>query len=222
METLSLSEYNGLIAQATPLVCELVDGQITHKVLQLPDRSILKLFRLKRVLTSARIYPHTRRFKNNVARLDALGISTVSLKAVYQIPAIKRTAVHYRFLTGLTLREYCQTAMDAHLAKRFGRFFASLHEKGVYFRSIHFGNVVLTPDGRFGLIDVVDMRFRGGPLNTGLRIRNLRHLFRYDADIDCMAPVRHIFIDTYCQTTQLGHRQENRLRRCFETYFQQH
>lgn len=222
METLSLSEYNGLIEQATPLACELVDGQITHKVLQLPDHSILKLFRLKRMLTSARLFPHTRRFQNNVARLGALGISTVSLKAVYQIPAIKRTAVHYHFLSGLTLREHCHAAMDADLAKRFGQFFASLHKKGVYFRSIHFGNVVLTPDGRLGLIDVVDMRFRRRPLNMGLRIRNLRHLFRYNADVDCLAPLRHIFIDTYCQTTQLDHRRENRLRRHFETYFQQH
>jgi tRNA A-37 threonylcarbamoyl transferase component Bud32 len=220
METLSLSEYNGLIEQATPLACELVDGQIVHKVLQLPDRSILKLFRLKRLLTSARLYPHTKRFQKNIERLNSLGIATVSLKAVYRIPAIKRTAVHYRFFSGLTLREHCQTAMDAQLAERFGHFFASLHQKGIYFRSIHFGNMVIAPDGRIGLIDVVDMRFRRRPLNMGLRIRNLRHLFRYNADIDCLAPVRHVFIEAYCHTTQLNLRRENRLRRHFEAYFQ--
>jgi len=220
MPQLSLSEYRNLIHQATPLACELVEGQISHKVLQRPDQSIVKLFRLKRVLTSAHLFPYTKRFQRNVRRIKSHGIPTVTITALYRIPAIKRTAVHYRILPGITLRERCEESeMDSQLAERLGIFFSFLHQKGIYFRSIHFGNMVLTPDDRIGLIDVVDMRFRRGPLRTGLRIRNLRHLFRYDSDIDILTPFRHNFIEAYCNSARLRRKDESRLRHDFESYF---
>jgi tRNA A-37 threonylcarbamoyl transferase component Bud32 len=222
MQELSLSEYQLLISQAEPLTSDLLNGHVSHKVLQLPDQSIVKLFRLKRLLTSARIFPYTKRFQRNVSRLKSIGIPTVTITAVYRIPVIKRTAVHYRFLPGITLRDYCEKyGMSSHIAEKFGNFFSFLHQNGVYFRSIHFGNMVLTADHRIGLIDVVDMRFRRMPLNMRMRIRNLRHLFRYDTDIDSLAPLRHIFIEAYCKSSQLRRKQENHFRRHFEGYFRE-
>ena len=221
MQELSLREYRHLTCQATSLSVEIVDGQIRPKVLQLPDGSVMKLFRVKRLLSSARIIPPAKRFQRNVDRLLALGIPTVALQAVYQIPSVARTAVHYRYLAGVTLREYCEKeVLTSQLAQRLGAFFASLHQKGVYFRSIHFGNVVLTtPDQRIGLIDVLDMRFRRGPLSRRLRRRNLRHLFRYGIDIDSLAPVRDSFFDAYCTSSRLRPGSENTLRCRFEDYF---
>lgn len=220
MQELSLMAYKDLIHHATPLSIEMVDGKISHKVLQLTDGSIVKLFRLKRLLTSGRILPPAKRFLRNVNRLEAHGIPTVAMIATYKIPAIGRTAVHYRFMTGVTLREYCKTGeMDFQLAKRLGQFFALLHQQGIYFRSIHFGNMVLSPDHRIGLIDVLDMRFKRKSLNRHLRIRNLRHLFRYDTDIDLLAPVRNYFIESYCTAARLHPFSEGRLRRHFEAYF---
>lgn len=220
MQELSLIEYRDLTAQAKPLVSEVVNGNLSHKVLQLPDKSILKLFRLKRFLTSARLFPYAKRFHRNSAQLRMRGISTVSVTAVYTIPAIKRTAVHYRFLAGTTLRDHCaHSGMDPHLAKHFGCFFAYLHQHGIYFRSIHFGNVLVLSGQQFALIDVADMRFRRKSLNMRMRIRNLRHLFRYAMDVDCLAPVRDVFMDAYCTSSQMRPHRENHIRRRFESYF---
>ena len=220
MQLLSLSNYQDLIDGSEVLTSELVDGRETPKVLRLRDQSILKLFRLKRLFTSARLVPYTNRFQRHVEQLRALDIPTVDINAIYNIVAIKRTAVHYNPLEGLTLREHCErNALTAELAKRLGSFFHFLHAHGVYFRSIHFGNMVLTPQGRIGLIDVADMRFRNKPLTMSLRIRNLRHLFRYDADIDCLAPVRHLFMDAYCTSSRLPRRKGSRLQRQFDAYF---
>jgi len=220
MQELSSSNYRNLTRQATPLSSEILDGQMSHKVLQLPDRSIMKLFRIKRLLSSARIVPQAKRFQRNVERLQSDGIPTVALIAVYNIPSIARTAVHYRYMAGITLRDFCQKdAMSPQLAQRLGMFFASLHQRGIYFRSIHFGNMVLTDDDSIGLIDVLDMRFRRGPLTLGLRMRNLRHLFRYDSDIRSLSPVRHIFMDVYCASANLSSREERRLRERYEAYF---
>lgn len=221
MQPLSLSEYNELVEGAETLTSEFVDGRICPKVLRLEDQSILKLFRLKRFITSARLIPYVTRFQRHVKKLEAVNIPTVRINVVYNIAAINRTAVHYWPLEGKTLREHCEIhPIDIHPAKRFGQFFLFLHQNGIYFRSIHFGNIVLTIDDRIGLIDVVDMRFKRRPLNMTLRIRNLRHLFRYDADIDCLAPVRHIFIDAYCKSSGLRPSHESRLRHHFESYFQ--
>jgi hypothetical protein len=40
------------------------------------------------------------------------------------------------------------------------------------------GNIVLTPDGPFGLIDIADLRSQARPLFTYQRRRNLQHLQR--------------------------------------------
>jgi hypothetical protein len=59
---------------------------------------------------------------------------------------------------------------------------AQLHEQGVYFRSLHLGNVLVLDDGEFGLIDLADMRIYPSSLSSSLRLRNLRHMQRYTVD----------------------------------------
>ena len=49
------------------------------------------------------------------------------------------------------------------------------------YRSLHLGNIVVTPDNQMGLIDVADMRFLRAPLNPELARRNLQHFARYIA-----------------------------------------
>lgn len=52
-----------------------------------------------------------------------------------------------------------------------------------------------------------------------MRVRNLRHLFRYEGDIDHLAPVRDRFIDTYCAATGQQAFCERHVRHHFEAYF---
>ncbi|MNJ72965.1 3-deoxy-D-manno-octulosonic-acid kinase [compost metagenome] len=66
--------------------------------------------------------------------------------------------------------------------ERVGAFLGQLHELGVYFRSLHLGNVLILPDGRFGLIDLSDMQISGRPLARWKRERNLQHMLRYAED----------------------------------------
>jgi hypothetical protein len=89
-------------------------------------------------------------------------------------------------LPGHTLRQVLQgitaPAVRQALIERFGKFMAQLHEKGVYFRSLHLGNVLVLEDGEFGLIDLADMRIYPSSLSPSLRQRNLRHMQRYTVD----------------------------------------
>lgn len=69
-----------------------------------------------------------------------------------------------------------------------GAFVAHLHSLGVYFRSLHFGNIVQTPDGALGLIDIADLGVRPWQLFGFERLRNFRHLCRLAEDRQGFGP----------------------------------
>jgi tRNA A-37 threonylcarbamoyl transferase component Bud32 len=155
------------------------------KVLRLTDGSFLKLFRRRRWYTSGSFNPYSERFALNSEQLQTLGIPTPQTLDLYRFED-GSTAVHYSPLPGHTLRQVLQgitaPAVRQALVERFGKFMAQLHEKGVYFRSLHLGNVLVLDDGEFGLIDLADMRIYPSSLSPSLRQRNLRHMQRYTVD----------------------------------------
>lgn len=69
--------------------------------------------------------------------------------------------------------------MDSALLEQLAGFFRNLHRKGIYFRSMHLGNIVLTPSGTLGLIDIADLAFQSRALSHNKASRNLAHFERY-------------------------------------------
>lgn len=179
---LSNEQLQGLSHDSTVLE---QDG-LGPKVLRLSDGSFLKLFRKRRMLSSETLKPYAQRFADNAKRLQRLGFATPEIVEVYRLEdPINRTAVRYRPLPGETLRhalEQSGPSQQQPLVKQFGQLLGLLHEKGVYFRSIHLGNVLLLPSSELGLIDLADMKIGRRPLSLRLRLRNLKHMRRYDKD----------------------------------------
>ena len=157
-----------------------------EKVLRHADGSYLKIFRRKRLLSSAAWYPYARRFVDNAAALARLDVPCPQVIQLHRFPAMRRDVVHYRPLPGLTLRQIIHGARPGldipALLGQLGRFVATLHQYGVFFRSIHLGNIVLGNDGRLGLIDIADMQIGRRPLPRFKRKRNFAHLLRYRED----------------------------------------
>ncbi|NVZ20148.1 bifunctional O-antigen ligase/aminoglycoside phosphotransferase family protein [Pseudomonas costantinii] len=154
------------------------------KVLRLEDGSFLKLFRARRWYTTGGFMTYSERFASNSEQLQQLGIASPPILNLYKLQD-GSSAVRYRPLPGLTLRQALQSldsSLRESLIERFGRFIAQLHEHGVYFRSLHLGNVLLMDDGEFGLIDVADMHIYPSALRNTLRQRNLKHMQRYPQD----------------------------------------
>ncbi|MGO1268245.1 MAG: lipopolysaccharide kinase InaA family protein, partial [Pseudomonas bubulae] len=155
------------------------------KVLRLQNGNFLKLFRARRCYTSGSFNPYSERFAVNSERLQAMGIPAPKILDLFQLRN-GSTAVLYQPLPGQTLRQVMQSmgspAMRQALVERFGKFLAILHDKGVYFRSLHLGNVLLMDDGEFALIDIADMHLYPSALRIALRQRNLRHMQRYPED----------------------------------------
>ncbi len=182
MKSISLEEYQALRAGADVLECD-VHGD---KVLRLENGNILKMFRRKRLISSAAWKPYARRFAENCTALRKLGIPVPELVAVLKVPAIQRDAVLYVPLPGRTIREVrrsgISSAEEEALKKKFHDFVDRLHSLGIYFRSLHLGNVVLMPSGDLGLIDVADVKIYPFPLNFWLKQRNLKRIATLEED----------------------------------------
>ncbi|MFS2125804.1 phosphotransferase [Pseudomonas sp. Pseusp97] len=175
------------------------------KVLHLRDGSFLKLFRRKRLISTALLSPPDKRFQNNCLALSAKGIPCPRPLRTYSFPDIERTAVRYEPLPGHTLRSYIPTQepeRQLQMLRELAAFIARLHDLGIYFRSLHLGNVILTPSGEYGLIDLSDLRTRSAPLSRALRKRNFKHLLRYKKDLGLIRKLGlAAFFDFYNKNT---------------------
>ena len=151
-----------------------------EKVLRLTDDTLLKLFRRKRILSSAAWYPYAQRFASNALALRERGIPVPTVIAAVRIPSIKRDAVRYHPLPGESLRALVRRGLDPvterELKRKFTEFVIHLHVLGIYFRSLHLGNVILTPSGELGLIDFSDLRIYARPLPVFMRRRNIQRM----------------------------------------------
>ena len=151
------------------------------KVYLLTDGNILKLFRRKRLISSALLRPYSRRFIDNALQLKKLGVPTLEVLKYFTLDAPGMTAVLYQPLPGETLRQLSRQpgfSWQKHLPELVA-LIQQLHRSGIYFRSLHLGNIVVTPQQQWGLIDVADMRFLRAPLSARLVRRNVQHFARY-------------------------------------------
>tara|TARA_R110000850_G_scaffold16225_2_gene50888 strand:- start:14044 stop:14640 length:597 start_codon:yes stop_codon:yes gene_type:complete len=162
-----------------------------EKVLRLKDGTYLKLFRRKSWFSKTVFYPPAVRFAANATQLQILQIPCPRIIQLYKLSNPYRSVVHYEPLEGTTLRQLLNEQPSIEQLELFGmlgEFITHLHEVGIYFRSLHLGNIVLTPHGELGLIDISDMRCLGKPLSRRLRNRNYQHLLRYEKDWALTSP----------------------------------
>jgi hypothetical protein len=162
------------------------------KVYELPEKRMLKLFRVRRRLSSNLWSPYSKRFARNSVRAAQCAIPCVQCLRRGSIPHLKRQFVIYEKLAGTALRD-CSEINPQQL----GQFFANLHHQGIYFRSCHLGNILLLDNGELGLIDVADLKLRRRPLSKNERDRNFRHLRRVACDRDRLDSVWGAFMLSY-------------------------
>ncbi|CDM39096.1 toluene tolerance protein, putative [Ectopseudomonas oleovorans] len=176
------------IVPANELQQWLTQGEVLEKdargpkVLRQTDGQLLKIFRPRRRLWLARLRPAAQRFASNAERLADRNITTPQIsECLWLDPSQAVSACLYSPLPGISLDQLYRRArqeFDA-LLPELADFIHTLHQRGIYFRSLHLGNILRLPDGGFGLIDFLDMRFKRGPLSARLARRNLEHLRGY-------------------------------------------
>jgi hypothetical protein len=183
------------------------------KVFLLSNNTILKVFRPRSFWSRDTLYSNARSFCRNAERLDSLGIPTVKVLKLYRFEGSMDTAVLYQPLEGATLRDLLkQNAITTEICNKLGAFVAQLHQQGIYFRSLHFGNVLFTYDEQFGLIDIADMNIYGWRLSVSSRIRNFKRIQKYHEDMLKLGQDNRLTImDAYIKHAGLTQHQSNRL-----------
>lgn len=212
MRFLNAEDFRALIGDAE-LLRE--DG-FGPKVYQTPDGRIVKLFRVKRWLSSSVFYPYTLRFLRNSRRLRRLGIVCVDVDDIFYCHAIRRHGLIYRRLEGVPLDQLLVSGEEGarQLFRDYAAFVAMLHRLRIYFRSLHPGNILLLPGGGFGLIDLADMRFPWLALTPSRRRRNFRHLFRSVEFRHALAFLPgELFVSAYLEASDLNPAQRTDLSR---------
>lgn len=214
MKPFSLGEFQKLVSASEVL------EQDDHgpKVLKTPEGLMVKIFRRKRLISSALIKSYAVRFVENARKLKDLGFSTVDIEGFYYCKEIKRALVFYRPLPGETLRTTLRNkGHDDDLMERFIQLVARMHEKGVYFRSCHFNNIIVGNSmERLGLIDISDMKILPRRLSYFQRSRNFKHMVRYKVDQEAIKQFGiNRFIDSYFRLCSLSESRKKQLRNSF-------
>ncbi len=209
MKKLDHASYESLVCGAAVLGRD----RLGDSVFDLQDGRVLKLFRRKRLLSSNTIFPYAERFARAARKLTLRKITTVEVLEVFSIRSIKRQAVLYRKLAGEPLRSALQrTDEPSTLLRLLAEYLALLHARGIYFRSLHFANLLITPGRHFALIDILETRFSPGRLRPRLRGRNFRHLTPYQVDREALATFGlDRFLHCYLEASDLSLRQRTTL-----------
>jgi hypothetical protein len=147
------------------------------KVILLPSGDYIKVFNPKSGLTKRKFFPKYKTFVKNTEQLRAYGIPSVTVNQVYFLEEYSSYAVSYTPLSGMDVRSLAEKNPKQTVDDLIP-FLVELHEKGIYFRGIHLGNVLKLDNGQYGLIDVADLYFKRGPLSILLRVRNLAHMLK--------------------------------------------
>ena len=202
MKSLSEQQYTALIQDA-----EIIEqDEVGPRVLMLSDGTILKIFKQKKLLSSATIVPYSTRFARNARTLHTRNIPTMRIIEVARIPHLKVTSVQYEPLPGSTLRSCGKetASLPEDTITGFAAFVATLHDQGTYFRSFHLANVIVTQEETFGLIDIADLWVKNRPLTFKERFRNFDRIYRYSDDIKLLRSAGDtLFIDHYLKTIQV-------------------
>lgn len=152
------------------------------KVVALQNGLFLKIFHTRRHALLARLWPSASRFQSNTKRLRQIGVAAPEVSDVFWLDASTGlSGCLYAPLPGESIESlhYRNPNEIRELLPALAAFVRTLHEKGVYFRSLHLGNIIHVEGDTFGLIDVLDMKFKNRPLNRWLVRRNLSHLTKH-------------------------------------------
>ncbi len=215
MEQISHEQFERLIKDAEVIE---KDG-FGLKVLDTKKGEMIKLFRRKRFFSTALFKPYAIRFVDNAKKLTRLGIPTISINRLVWCGSIKRHIVIYERLEGELLRDALtqSNTLVEDIYKQFGSFIATLHNKGVYFRSAHFKNILVLPNGNLGLIDISDMQIKRHTLNIGLRQRNFEHILRYQEDKKLIQSHFEAFTTAYMTRSQLNENNALKIKQTIQT-----
>lgn len=178
-QSISLDEFRTLCANA-----EIIRGKKRLHVIRHKTGLISKIWYRKKRFSSDWIYPYYIRFYRNSKKLLSRGIVAPKVRGVIKVKKTFIRIVRYEEIPGMTVRDILLRNKGPVNIPELTQFLVRLHDKGIFFTSLHMGNIIKLESGDFGLIDVSNTHFSYFPLSLRNRARNLCNLLSYEEDVD--------------------------------------
>jgi len=208
LKPIQKDDFSKLIEHSRVLAC---DNDGNPKVYLRPDHQIIKCFpvknRLKRMIGS-----HLKRFVKITKKLESAKINTVKPEKTYYCKSLRLECLSYPHITGKTLRD-CANAGEFNLLTAYAQFLGQLHQKNIYFRGGHLGNIIVTGKG-FALIDVTNTKFK---VSVRRRIKNLKYILNYGNDKTVFNHYgKENFVRKYLDASDLSTREKEKIKAAFQ------
>lgn len=167
------AEFNKYIEKAD----DLGHRKTFHK-----KNEIIKIFNVRGLISSGFFNTYASRIIKNSLKLKIYDIPSIEITNELIFQYNKRlSGVSYKYIPGTTYRDLShQITMD--MITDLANYISNIHKKGIYFRAMHLGNILLHNKKLF-LIDIAKIHFYPWPLFVFTRARAFRRMIKYQDDI---------------------------------------
>lgn len=143
---------------------------------------IIKIFNVRGLISSGFFNTYASRIIKNSLKLKKYDIPSIEITNELVFQYNKRlSGVSYKYIPGTTYRDLShKITMD--MITDLANYISNIHKKGIYFRAMHLGNILLHNKKLF-LIDITNIHFYPWPLFVFTRARAFRRMIKYQDDI---------------------------------------
>ena len=143
---------------------------------------IIKIFNVRGYISSGFFNTYASRIIKNSIKLKEHKISSIEITNELAFQYNNRlSGVSYRYIPGKTYRDL-GNKITKEMITDLAKYISIIHKKGIYFRAMHLGNILLHNKKLF-LIDIAKIHFYPWPLFIFTRARAFRRMIKYQDDI---------------------------------------
>lgn len=209
MEILTAEQFFALTQDIHAKI--LSDSTEGPKVLQQQNGNIIKIFYSSKKWSLPLLLPHALRFHRSAKRLNNANFLAPSIKTLAYYPTKKAHVLTYPEIPGQDFRQLSDNTPA--ILEKLPRFLAALHQKGIFYKGIHLGNIILTPKQEIALIDITNVKAYHKPLTLPQRAKNLAHFVYYWRDTQVFRTYRrNRFLQEYALAEKLSTQENQKLR----------
>ena len=167
------AEFNKFVEKAN----DLGHRKTFHK-----KNEIIKIFNVRGYISSGFFNTYASRIIKNSIKLKDHEISSIEITNELTFQYNNRlSGVSYKYIPGKTYRDL-GNKITKEMITDLAKYISIIHKKGIYFRAMHLGNILLHNKKLF-LIDIAKIHFYPWSLFIFTRARAFRRMIKYKDDI---------------------------------------
>ena len=167
------AEFNKFVEKAD----DLGHRKTFHK-----KNEIIKIFNVRGYISSGFFNTYASRIIRNSIKLKEHEISSIEITNELAFQYNNRlSGVSYKYIPGKTYRDL-GNKITKEMITDLAKYISIIHKKGIYFRAMHLGNILLYNKKLF-LIDIAKIHFYPWSLFIFTRARAFRRMIKYQDDI---------------------------------------